>query len=466
MRLAAVASSAFTMLAAGCPERTIAAVDLDQSKEEKLVVPVHPKNDVDVLFVVDDSGSMLAEQTSVRANFPRFIQKLEEVEGATPNMHIGVVSTNMGAGGFTTDSRCGGGGDGGRLRNASPALMGTFIRDVDDPASDDPNVRLRNYTGALADVFSDIAALGTEGCGFEQQLAAMKAALDGSVGENAGFLRGDEAYLAVVFLTDEDDCSARDPRVFDTSDASLGWQGMRCTEYGVRCDGHDLPRVPASYELCEPRTDSFLEDPAFYASWLRGLKSAPRDVFVASISGDVTPFAIVEKTDPSGNQVVELGKSCGEIPGDRTTGAIPSVRMNAFLDGFPDRATFRSICETDLGPALDQIGEQLKIVLGAPCFAGRVDTTDLSPDLPGLQLECQVSDVIDPDSDTQEETVLPRCSMASDTTVAADSPIPCWWAGIDLERCAMTETGLTIHVERGGDLAPAGTYMVARCLTE
>src|SRR5688572_32258237 len=114
--------AAVSLLLAGCPDRTIAAVELDQSKEEKLVVPVNPKNDVDVLFVVDDSGSMLAEQTSVRANFPRFVQKLEQVEGAVPNMHIGVVSTNMGAGGFTSDSRCGGGGDGGRLRNDSPAL--------------------------------------------------------------------------------------------------------------------------------------------------------------------------------------------------------------------------------------------------------------------------------------------------------------------------------------------------------
>ena len=68
----------------------------------------------------------------------------------------------------------------------------------------------RNYTGNLADVFTCIAALGETGCGFEHQFAAILRALgaDGSAppAENQGFLRPD-AYLAIVMLTNEDDCS-------------------------------------------------------------------------------------------------------------------------------------------------------------------------------------------------------------------------------------------------------------------
>jgi hypothetical protein len=450
---------------AGCPDRTIAAVDTHQSKEETLVVRVSPKHDLDILFVVDDSRSMLAEQDSVRANFPRFMAKLKTIEGGTPNLHVGVASTNLGTSGFADDARCAGEGDGGRLQNASAALSGRYIEDLDDPSNPDPMVRLTNYTGTLESVFSDIAGLGADGCGFEQQLLSAWTALGGGVPENAGFLRP-EAYLAIVFLTDEDDCSAADPSLFDTSDASLGHNGFRCTEYGVRCDGRDLPRQPGSYENCQPRLGSFLEDPVEVAARVKGLKAQVKDIFVASISGDLAPFRVGEVTTTTGEHVVELAKSCGEVAGDSLSGAVPAVRMKDFLDEFPNRSTFESICQPDLGPALDQIADHLRIVLGAPCFLGRVNLTDLEPAAPGLQLECQVSDVIDPDTDEARETVVPRCRMASETEVAGDSPIPCWWASIDRARCDETETGLTIQVERRGDPAPPDTFMVARCATE
>ena len=45
-------------------------------------------------------------------------------------------------------------------------------------------------------------------------LEAMRLALDPATTENAGFLRENSA-LAIILLTDEDDCSARDPLLFD-----------------------------------------------------------------------------------------------------------------------------------------------------------------------------------------------------------------------------------------------------------
>ena len=69
----------------------------------------------------------------------------------------------------------------------------------------------RNYTGNLENVFTCIAALGETGCGFEHQFAAILRSLgaDGRAApaENQGFLRPD-AYLAVIMITNEDDCSA------------------------------------------------------------------------------------------------------------------------------------------------------------------------------------------------------------------------------------------------------------------
>ena len=70
---------------------------------------------------------------------------------------------------------------------------------------------LANYTGQLSDVLTCIAALGSNGCGFEHQLASVARALgaDGlpPPATNAGFLR-DDAELAIILLSNEDDCSA------------------------------------------------------------------------------------------------------------------------------------------------------------------------------------------------------------------------------------------------------------------
>jgi hypothetical protein len=80
---------------------------------------------------------------------------------------------------------------------------------------------------------ASVAAMGTGGCGFEQQLEAVSPSaptvhtVPGSVPpvfalgtlshgdrQNAGFVRPGSA-LAIVLLTDEEDCSARDPGIFD-----------------------------------------------------------------------------------------------------------------------------------------------------------------------------------------------------------------------------------------------------------
>ena len=70
---------------------------------------------------------------------------------------------------------------------------------------------MKNYTGNLADVFTCIAALGETAAASSSQFAAITRALgaDGRAApaENQGFLRPD-AYLAIVMITNEDDCSA------------------------------------------------------------------------------------------------------------------------------------------------------------------------------------------------------------------------------------------------------------------
>jgi hypothetical protein len=190
---------------------------------------------VDILFVVDNSPSMDPKQTALAAAFPKMIAALEQLPGGLPDVHIGVVSSNMGAGNGAMGGNCGAGlGDRGLLWGNDPNdltasvaagsayaptvpgcglnLGARWIVDVQNPDPNNPG-RTRNYdpTMQLADVFSCLArAVGVSGCGEEHQLQATRVALIPQAGinnENAGFVRSD-ADLAIVLVTDEDDCSA------------------------------------------------------------------------------------------------------------------------------------------------------------------------------------------------------------------------------------------------------------------
>ena len=96
--------------------------------------------DVDVLFVIDNSGSMAEEQASLVNNFQRMVTILDNVEGGMPNLHVGVVSADVGAGPFNI-SGCTGNGDNGILQSAPTsegcsAPEGAFISDISDGAGD------------------------------------------------------------------------------------------------------------------------------------------------------------------------------------------------------------------------------------------------------------------------------------------------------------------------------------------
>src|SRR5262249_38732614 len=132
---------------------------------------------------------------------------------------------------------CSGTGKGGVLQKGMAQLPSNFLVDIDASGG----ARTRNYTGTLADTFSLMTKMGAGGCGFEQPLAAMRAALDHNP-SNVGFLRP-QAVLGVVFLTDEDDCSAKSTMLFGPDSGLLGaLQSFRCTRFGVTCaDGGQTP---------------------------------------------------------------------------------------------------------------------------------------------------------------------------------------------------------------------------------
>jgi len=453
-------------LLAGCPDREVSRVDPLQDNVLDKDIPVNLNRNLDILFVIDNSLSMAAEQASLAANFPQFINVLQQIEGGLPDVHIGVVSSNMGAAGASSVPGCANPGDDGNLLTGPPgntcqsqfSLTNSYVSDISQPDGS----RVRNYTGDLSQLFSCMAQLGTSGCGFEMHLESMYAALQ--PGKNPGFYR-DEAYLAVIFIADEDDCSTADGTMFTDPNAGvtspLGPRtSFRCHEFGIECDNDPNPRAFGTKLNCRPRTSSpYMYTLPRYIDFLRNLKSDPKLIIVAGIVGvfDQETGTVVVGPDATNATWPEVQKSCGYDPNDDNAGASPPVRLTNFMVSFPERNTFTTICNSNLSDALVQIATLLKTAIGNPCIDAPL--ADRNPDLPGLQEECSVADVTAPDGPNRTETVIPKCD-------ANHSVIPCWEFVADAVQCPDAPDNLAIEVDRGGFTPPLGTVLQLQCVTE
>jgi hypothetical protein len=486
MRRSVVACSLMSLAVgslAGCPDRSIDVVKPQQGLVEAKDVPIEINRDIDLLFLVDDSPSMADKQNNLADNFPKFIDVLKSIPGGLPNVHIGVATSDMGtqgaldtnpnfgppAGGGVAGSCTGLGKDGVLQTFGQQAnVTGPFIVDVADPTT---GMRMPNYKGDLATVFGLIATeAGARGCGFEQHLAAVKRALSNQA--NQGFLR-DNAYLAVIIIADEDDCSLAHYSTLatdNTSNARLGeLQSFRCTRFGVLCNqgGQDTDQMNQTGPKgqCHPSDDeTYLSKIDNYVNFLKGLKSDPNKVIVAGIIGPTTPFA-VELRVPSGEKVAipALAHSCSYT--DRNGGtevADPAVRTKAFLDQFPNRSTFVPICQQDLSSGLQQIGDLLKTVIGDPCIEGHLVNFAQSGEPP--LYDCSVSYVTNPGTPTSMETVIGACPAGG----AAPGGLPCWHIITDDVKCATTPDHLVLKLENDQSLHTPGTdvHELANCVTQ
>ena len=300
----------------GCVDRPLEKVPPSQVQESSYYFPQTLEKDIDILFVIDNSKSMDDEQTNLAQNFPRLIDALRNPKlgpdgsgapcsvGNTagcriPNVHIGVVSTDLGIGMFDGGtSGCSVDGDGGRLqsqpRGSCVGPSALFIRYIDGVTNiDDPSTA--NPVEQVKQAFSCIAQLGTNGCGYEHPLEAARRALNEKV--NPGFLRKD-AFLAVVIITDEDDCSAKNPQLFDPNMAD--GHGFRCFDRGLHCNING--NTPGPRKDCRPIEDpdtskQWLYPATDYAAFFRGLKPAGR-VIVSVIVGDIDSVVDNNKSKP------------------------------------------------------------------------------------------------------------------------------------------------------------------------
>lgn len=133
---------------------------------------------VDIMWIIDNSGSMLEEQTQLAQNFPAF---MPYILGSGLDYHIGVVSTDMNA------------------NKESGKLV----------AADNHDRWITNDSDDPTGMFEQMATLGTGGssteCGREAGYTALE--LLGTT-DNAGFLRDDRTTgIHVIVVSDEPDLS-------------------------------------------------------------------------------------------------------------------------------------------------------------------------------------------------------------------------------------------------------------------
>jgi len=280
--------------------------------------------------------------------------------------------------------------------------------------------RQTNYTGNLSDVFATMAKLGAGGCGFEQHLEAARHALNNNPA-NAGFIRPD-AFLAVIFIADEDDCSIAKVGLLSAADTSLGpLQSFRCTRFGITCDiGGQTPdqmnQVGTKDQCHSNEASQFLAKTQTFVDFVKSLKSDVKQIIVAGILGNTEPFQTELRAPPGGGTAIQaLAHSCTYIDtANQPEVADPPVRIKFFLDQFPDRTTFSTICQQDLSGGLQQIGQLLKVALGDPCIEGTL----------AQPIECAASYRLK----NGTETVIPQCD-------ASQSNQPCWDIITDATKC-------------------------------
>ncbi len=359
-------------------------------------VPISRIDSVDVLFVIDNSESMQEEQLELSSKITNVVQALVDGGGAisdpgglipdfppVESLRVGVVTTDIGSVPFvgTAAGQC----DFGTADNAE--LFTTGIDRTPPPPDElcelypgeDPAPL--NYAQFPLDPFFPAGAIGQSdfvngvecivgqgtdgdfGCGYEQQLEATLRALNGSVGVNEGFIR-DEALLAIILVTDEDDCSAEDPDIYDVSDnAANQYKGPYTAGMELKAELRCFEHKQALWDIER------------YATAFADLKDSPSKIVFAAIAGiPLGEFSsldailndpnMVEVPDGPDTSSQKLRPSCDAGANGEAFPARRIVETAKGLEELGVRSIVESICEDDytglLGDIVAKIGDALR----------------------------------------------------------------------------------------------------------
>jgi hypothetical protein len=406
-------------------------------------LPINRK--FDILFEVDNSVSMAPEQANLAANFPSFIKILENLPGGLPDVHIGVITSDMGAGASSADvqgcERPDNGGFIDKARAATDPVCATALLNAGEHFIASTNGGTQNnFAGDISDVFRCLAEVGTTGCGFEDHLESVRAALGDPVGapahdipiravptNNTGFLRPD-AYLAVILITNEEECSSPpDSALFDpNASATLGPLSARCFSHTDICDGQRVinyvqaGNAVGPFNNCSADDTTFNADPKhgaipvpFYVDYIKKLKASPDQVLTSGIIAPAAPYTLVSVPDGQGGTMLGQGASCIGAAG---VFGQPTPRLTEFFGAFgPGNAITTSICDQSFAAAMTLIANRLDQLTASPCVANVLDV--MGPN--GSRPDCTVVDHTINAQGLPVDTPLASC-------VDNGNQAPCW----------------------------------------
>ncbi|MFH1808367.1 MAG: hypothetical protein ABIJ09_06475 [Pseudomonadota bacterium] len=316
-------------------------VDIPEPDSQTDIFSQKAAAEVDILWVVDNSESMEAEQNKIADRFSTFFKQLLISQ---VNFHIGVITTDI--------------DEGGALQQYTGQIVANcdgcrFItKDVPCPNPDvsfNPGTPEAQIEAGLATecpsqlVFRKLIKVGTDGANFEQGLTtaalALGARIDPATGgpqvdssgnriippENVGFLRS-TASLYLIFVSDEQDSSRGPTRYFYRLFEGLKYAGNEnrigisaITGWPVESQGIPMDRV------CEILDSSFDSDPG---------NDDPNLQTVYDIM-DMTYGGCFDPSDSSPNRFAAVGARFVELA-CRTGGVVADICSDSYSDALED----------------------------------------------------------------------------------------------------------------------------------
>ncbi|HVI01541.1 MAG TPA: vWA domain-containing protein [Enhygromyxa sp.] len=438
---ASVVSSLSLAFACACqaqPKPVELAPDLDPDAQLQLT----EQKDVDILFVIDNSGSMGAEQANLAANFGAFIEVLEQ-QDVEANYRIGVTTSDNGNPwcGTTTPEA------GALVLSSCRERIADFVfadqadaRDLacndicalDDAALTilptatelDPELAPRPWlerieghqnlplSTSMVDAFRCFGPQGINGCGFESPLESMLLALaraDTPDEPEHGFMRAG-ALLAVVFVTDEVDCSYNQDYagIFTGEQGTVFWSDPEasapgsdlCWRAGVECFGD-----PSGYDSCEPvdrgvdaqpvdepESDAVLHPLSRYFARLDAIEQHKQQInpdaeIIVGLIGGVQPdgsLVYADGSDPEFQAEFGIGPGCTGPLGEA---AVPPVRLRELTERYT-QDNLHSICATDFTGALTTIADAIRTEIIPACHGRCV--ADVEPATELVEPHCEL----------------------------------------------------------------------------
>lgn len=502
----------------GCNAHPIKPIEVKGVIEMPGGLPLDVNKKVDVLLVIDNSGSMGDEQANLAANFGPFIERLE---AAGADYRIGITTTDIGG------PLCGAGNsaNGGELQLSScidrpatftsaatqeekfdvacavqcglsdadlqiqPTMIGSGGEAVARPWIESFNGvdNLPEQIDTL-DAFQCFAPQGISGCGWESPLEATARALNNMQDVDRpeyGFLR-DDALLAVLIVTDEVDCSFNPNMkdelfVADTfyAEGAPGVTSAVCWNGGVRCSGDspyedcwDADLDGSAQETTDPN-GSVLRPVSRYVEALEGIaatKLSGREVLVSVIAGvpagyssGAAELVYADSDDPDFQRDFGIGAGCAnEINGEVQT-AVPPVRLKTFAEAFVGAGlaeggrNLYSVCDDDYTPAILDIVAGIEVELPPACFPGCV--LDLDSSTATLEFSCDVMQKAG-----GESSDIVECELGAAGHELPAGEDACWIAktGADLaDACIADNRNLEFELLRRPGVAVPGDVSVS-----